>query len=110
MKDLNEEVRAWSWTLSLTVGALVMARGVDEFFAGNRARALGDSMALRKLAAAEHVWLDVSPRDAAQAALFLRRADHGSPLWRLLVCIASGKVTREDLRILAEVVEALADG
>lgn len=36
--------------------------------------------------------------------------EHGSPLWRLLVCIASGKVTREDLRILAEVVESLADG
>lgn len=52
----------------------------------------------------------VAPEDANFAAFWLRSTDHGSPLWRLLVCIASGKVTREDLRILAEVVEALADG
>jgi len=54
--------------------------------------------------------VEIAPEDANFAAFWLRSADHGSPLWRLLVCIASGKVTREDLRILAEVVEALADG
>lgn len=42
-----------------------------------------------------------------EATAAMGQYDHGSPLWRLLVCIASGRVTREDLRILAEVVEAL---
>ncbi len=37
----------------------------------------------------------------------LCRLDHGSPMWRFAVLVASGCVTREDLRILAEVVEAL---
>lgn len=50
----------------------------------------------------------VGNQNGATAALC--EYEHGSPMWRLLVCIASGKVTREDLRILAEVVEALADG
>lgn len=40
----------------------------------------------------------------------LCRLDHGSPMWRFAVMVASGRVTREDLRILAEVVEAMADG
>lgn len=53
----------------------------------------------------------IVPEKASAAAVpAVATLDHGSPLWRLAVCIASGKVTREDLRILAEVVEALADG
>lgn len=44
------------------------------------------------------------------AVAALNQHDHGSPMWRLAVLVASGCVTREDLRILAEVVEALADG
>ena len=44
-----------------------------------------------------------------RAAVALNQHDHGSPMWRLAVVLASGKVTREDLRILAEVAEALAD-
>lgn len=42
------------------------------------------------------------------AVAALNQHNHGSPMWRLAVLVASGQVTREDLRILAEVVEALA--
>lgn len=53
----------------------------------------------------------IVPEKASAAAVpTIATLDHGSPMWRFAVLVASGKVTREDLRILAEVVEALADG
>lgn len=41
------------------------------------------------------------------AAFQLRFEDFGSPLWRFLVLLASGKVHGRDLWVLAEVLEAL---
>lgn len=49
----------------------------------------------------------VSEEHQRRATVALCNWEHGSPMWRFTVLVASGKVTREDLRILAEVVEAL---
>ena len=101
MASLDHDAREWSWgfySVSLSSAVYAVTGKITQLEAGF----------MRDLAKSNGAF--VLPTEAAQAALFLRRADHGSPLWRLLVCIASGKVTREDLRILAEVVEALADG
>jgi len=51
--------------------------------------------------------VQVPEANQRRATAALNQYDHGSPMWRFAVLVASGKVTREDLRILAEVVEAL---
>lgn len=43
---------------------------------------------------------------ADYAAFLLRFEAHGSPAWRTLVCLASGELDREDLEILARMIEA----
>lgn len=52
--------------------------------------------------------VQVPEANQRRAREVLNQYDYGSPMWRFAVLVASGKVTREDLRILAEVVEALA--
>lgn len=48
----------------------------------------------------------VDEEGAQEALWLLRHESHGSPLWRLLICFGSGYVTKEDLLIIAEVIEA----
>lgn len=48
----------------------------------------------------------VDEPEAQEALWLLRRESHGSPLWRLLVCFSSGRVSEEDLLIIAEAIEA----
>lgn len=48
----------------------------------------------------------VSESDQEEAIRLLRGEEHGSAMWRLLVCLASGVVRKEDVQILLEVIEA----